>query len=186
VGQILCTEQASMRVTAFGHSLFLSAYVCCRRTFYCIMHCRNTQVPQNTTQHRVHRAVVDPIVALHPDFVLHTGDLVAHGHSAGEWEAFFEIERALVYVRLRQRALRVPAGGWIRPLRTQQSEWHHLRRHRRGRRAAVRDAGAGTDAGRVRAGASLCCWRSTAVTSGRRPFPAGERCSMNSSAVRTE
>jgi 3',5'-cyclic AMP phosphodiesterase CpdA len=40
--------------------------------------------------------VVDPIVALDPDFVLHTGDLVAHGHSADEWETFFEIERELM------------------------------------------------------------------------------------------
>jgi predicted phosphodiesterase len=48
------------------------------------------------TQHRVHRAVADQIVALDPDFLLHTGDLVAHGHSAGEWESFFEIEQELM------------------------------------------------------------------------------------------
>ena len=45
------------------------------------------------TQHRVHRAVVDQIVALDPDFLLHTGDLVAHGHSAGEWETFSRSSR---------------------------------------------------------------------------------------------
>jgi predicted phosphodiesterase len=48
------------------------------------------------TQHRVHRAVADQIVALDPDFLLHTGDLVAHGHSAGEWGSFFEIEQELM------------------------------------------------------------------------------------------
>ena len=48
------------------------------------------------TQHRVHRAVVERIVGLAPDFVLHTGDLVAEGGSADEWETFFEIERELM------------------------------------------------------------------------------------------
>ena len=48
------------------------------------------------TQHQVHQAVVDRIVALEPDFVLHTGDLVTHGYSTGDWETFFEIERELM------------------------------------------------------------------------------------------
>jgi len=48
------------------------------------------------TQHRVHQAVVERIVGLTPDFVLHTGDLVADGGSADAWETFFEIERELM------------------------------------------------------------------------------------------
>jgi len=48
------------------------------------------------TQHRFHQAVVERVVALRPAFALHTGDLVAHGHSAHEWETFFEIERELM------------------------------------------------------------------------------------------
>ena len=48
------------------------------------------------TQHQFHRAVVERIRALAPDFVLHTGDLVADGHQAGEWGIFFEIERELL------------------------------------------------------------------------------------------
>lgn len=48
------------------------------------------------TQHAIHQAVVARIVAQGPDFVLHTGDLVARGHSAGDWATFFEIERELM------------------------------------------------------------------------------------------
>jgi len=48
------------------------------------------------TQDRFHQAVVERILALAPDFVLHTGDLVAHGHSAHDWKTFFEIERELM------------------------------------------------------------------------------------------
>jgi len=48
------------------------------------------------TQPQFHQAVVERIVAQVPDFVLNTGDLVASGRRAGEWETFFEIERALL------------------------------------------------------------------------------------------
>lgn len=48
------------------------------------------------TQDRFHQAVVERILALQPDFVLHTGDLVAHGHSNHEWQTFFDIERELL------------------------------------------------------------------------------------------
>jgi predicted phosphodiesterase len=48
------------------------------------------------TQHQFHQAVVEQIVAQEPDFVLHSGDLVANGHSAHEWETFFGIERELM------------------------------------------------------------------------------------------
>jgi len=48
------------------------------------------------TQHQFHRAVVERIAAVSPDFVLHTGDLVAHGNASHEWETFFEIERELM------------------------------------------------------------------------------------------
>ena len=48
------------------------------------------------TQHQVHQAVVDRIVTLEPDFVLHTGDLVALGSTIPYWETFFEVERELM------------------------------------------------------------------------------------------
>jgi len=48
------------------------------------------------TQHQFHQAVVERIVAQEPDFVLHTGDLVADGLDAGQWDTFFEIERELI------------------------------------------------------------------------------------------
>ena len=48
------------------------------------------------TQHQVHQAVVDRIVTLEPDFVLHTGDLVALGSIIPYWETFFEVERELM------------------------------------------------------------------------------------------
>jgi len=48
------------------------------------------------TGHKVHQAVVARIVAQTPDFVLHTGDLVAMGTATHLWETFFEIERELM------------------------------------------------------------------------------------------
>ena len=48
------------------------------------------------TQHQIHQALVDRIVALKPDFVLHTGDLVFLGSVIPYWETFFEIERELL------------------------------------------------------------------------------------------
>jgi len=48
------------------------------------------------TQHEVHRGVVERIVAMSPDFVLHTGDLVEVGSDPHQWEVFFEIERELI------------------------------------------------------------------------------------------
>jgi predicted phosphodiesterase len=43
-----------------------------------------------------HQAVVDLIVGMQPDFVLHTGDMVAHGSSPEEWQIFFAIEQELM------------------------------------------------------------------------------------------
>jgi len=48
------------------------------------------------TQHQFHQAVVERIVEAEPDFVLHTGDLVAMGSASPYWETFFEIERELM------------------------------------------------------------------------------------------
>jgi predicted phosphodiesterase len=48
------------------------------------------------SQHRVHQEVVDRIVTVEPDFVLHTGDLVAMGSATHQWKDFFEIERELM------------------------------------------------------------------------------------------
>ena len=48
------------------------------------------------TQDQRHQEVVDQIVTLEPDFVINTGDLVAHGHSNLQWTTFFEIEQDLL------------------------------------------------------------------------------------------
>ena len=48
------------------------------------------------TQHQIHQEVVDSIVAMGPDFVLHTGDLVYLGNMFPYWETFFEIEGDLM------------------------------------------------------------------------------------------
>jgi len=48
------------------------------------------------TRHDVHKRVADRILEEHPEFVLHTGDLVASGNAAGDWDRFFEIEKDLL------------------------------------------------------------------------------------------
>jgi len=48
------------------------------------------------TNHHIHQDVVDRIVALDPDFVVHTGDLVEIGWNIVQWETFFRIERELL------------------------------------------------------------------------------------------
>ena len=49
------------------------------------------------TRHDMHRKVVGGILKYAtPDFVLHTGDLVADGADSAQWPNFFEIERALL------------------------------------------------------------------------------------------
>jgi len=46
--------------------------------------------------HATHRLIADRILALKPDFALHTGDLVAYGSQVAEWDRFFDIESALL------------------------------------------------------------------------------------------
>jgi Calcineurin-like phosphoesterase len=49
------------------------------------------------TRHDVHRAVVDAIRRYaHPDFLMHTGDLVADGRDPSLWPIFFDAERELL------------------------------------------------------------------------------------------
>jgi hypothetical protein len=49
------------------------------------------------TRHDVHRQVIGAILKnTSPDFVLHTGDLVANGADASLWPIFFDIERQLL------------------------------------------------------------------------------------------
>lgn len=43
-----------------------------------------------------HQSVVDRIVALSPEFVLHTGDMVADGTIAAQWDTFFAVEQDLL------------------------------------------------------------------------------------------
>ena len=49
------------------------------------------------TRHDVHRAVIQGVLHnAHPDFVMHTGDLVAEGSDASLWPVFFDAERELL------------------------------------------------------------------------------------------
>lgn len=49
------------------------------------------------TRHDVHRRVIDAILKYaHPDFVIHTGDLVENGPDPSLWPIFFDIERELL------------------------------------------------------------------------------------------
>ena len=49
------------------------------------------------TRHEMHRKVIGAILKnASPDFVLHTGDLVADGADSGQWPVFFDIERELL------------------------------------------------------------------------------------------
>jgi acid phosphatase type 7 len=49
------------------------------------------------TRHDIHRKVVAGILKYSsPDFVLHTGDLVADGADSAQWPVFFDIERELL------------------------------------------------------------------------------------------
>ena len=48
------------------------------------------------TNNQYHQEVVDQIVTVEPDFVLHTGDLVAMGTATHQWRNFFAIERELL------------------------------------------------------------------------------------------
>ncbi len=48
------------------------------------------------TRHDVHQRVSDSILAVRPDFLIHTGDLVANGLNPEDWDRFFEIERDLL------------------------------------------------------------------------------------------
>ena len=49
------------------------------------------------TRHDVHRAVIQGILThAHPDFILHTGDLVADGNDTSLWPIFFAIEGPLL------------------------------------------------------------------------------------------
>lgn len=66
------------------------------------------------TRHDVHRKVIQAVLQYaHPDFVLHTGDLVADGADPALWPTFFDIERDL----LRQTAFFPSLGNHERNAR---------------------------------------------------------------------
>ncbi|MEK7405125.1 MAG: metallophosphoesterase [Acidobacteriota bacterium] len=48
------------------------------------------------TRHDVHARVIQAVVKTEPDFVIHTGDLVADGDVAEQWPVFFSIEKELL------------------------------------------------------------------------------------------
>jgi hypothetical protein len=51
------------------------------------------------TRHDVHRAVISAVLKYaHPDFIMHTGDLVAEGSDTSLWPIFFDVERELLRV----------------------------------------------------------------------------------------
>jgi len=50
------------------------------------------------TRHDMHRRVIAAVIKHGiPDFVMHTGDLVANGADSAQWPVFFEIERELLH-----------------------------------------------------------------------------------------
>lgn len=48
------------------------------------------------SRHDLHQKVVDAVVKAGPDFVAHTGDLVADGSDTAQWPRFFGIEKDLL------------------------------------------------------------------------------------------
>jgi 3',5'-cyclic AMP phosphodiesterase CpdA len=48
------------------------------------------------TRNDVHRRVIEAVVKTEPDFVIHTGDLVANGDDTKLWPIFFSIEKELL------------------------------------------------------------------------------------------
>ncbi len=52
----------------------------------------------NRSDHAAHQSVVNRALTLAPDFVLDTGDLVADGTVAEQWDTFFDIERELLKI----------------------------------------------------------------------------------------
>jgi hypothetical protein len=48
------------------------------------------------SRHDLHQRVIDAIVKAQPDFVIHTGDLVADGNAREQWLRFFQIEKSLL------------------------------------------------------------------------------------------
>jgi predicted phosphodiesterase len=49
------------------------------------------------TRHNVHRSIINGVLKYaNPDFVMHTGDLVANGSDSSLWPIFFDIERELL------------------------------------------------------------------------------------------
>ncbi len=48
------------------------------------------------TNAEVHQAVVDRIVQMKPDFVLHVGDMVGDGLLTSDWKTFFQVEQKLM------------------------------------------------------------------------------------------
>ena len=48
------------------------------------------------SRHDMHQRVIDAMVKTEPDFVIHTGDLVADGLDTAQWPRFFSIERELL------------------------------------------------------------------------------------------
>ena len=48
------------------------------------------------SRHAVHQKNVNRAIAEHPLFVVNTGDLVANGRRIGDWEKFFEVNKALL------------------------------------------------------------------------------------------
>lgn len=61
-------------------------------------HFRFTVFGDTRSGNRVHKRIVQKMLELSPDFVLHTGDLVEFGGVKSEWDNFFKIEKDLLSV----------------------------------------------------------------------------------------
>lgn len=71
-------------------STFKTAADATQRTFSFVVY------GDNRTNNTDHQSVVNRALTVAPDFALNTGDLVANGTEATQWETFFEIERELL------------------------------------------------------------------------------------------
>ena len=48
------------------------------------------------TYHDTHQAVIEQVLKVAPDWIIHLGDMTEHGESAGQWDDFFGIEAPLL------------------------------------------------------------------------------------------
>jgi hypothetical protein len=53
-------------------------------------------VGDTQTYHDRHRAMIEEMLKVNPDWMIHLGDMTEHGESSGQWDDFFSIEAPLL------------------------------------------------------------------------------------------